>query len=193
MTALHIDFIYLVSKDRTRRPTVWDYYPDREAAERGRLAISPSASFGGPEDYEAIPVAEFHERQRAFYLRDIEPISAETWIERLEVLPPYRWERADGVERFMLSEFLDGPFTHQYARRGKHHFTRIVNADDPSTWITGAMIDEYLARNAGGTESQAEDDPGGLSCVLEIPETKWLSNETDETRDFAEKPLTGMG
>lgn len=148
MTSLPLDLIYLVSKGRTRRPTVRDYYPDRESAERGRRAIGPSPSFGGPEDYEAIPVAEFHERQRAFYIRDIKPISAETWIERLEVLPPYRWEKADGVERFMLSEFLDGPFTHQYARRGEHHFTRIVNADDPSTWITGAMIDEYLARRA---------------------------------------------
>jgi hypothetical protein len=148
MTSSLPDLIYLVSKDRTQRPTVWDFYPDRDAAERGRLAISPSSSFGGPEDYEAITVEEFHERQRAFYLRDITPISAETWIERLEVLPPHQWEQADGVERFMLSEFLDGPFTHQYARRGKHHFTRIVNADDSSTWITGAMIDEYLARSA---------------------------------------------
>jgi hypothetical protein len=150
----------------------------------------PSPSFGGPEDYEAIPFAELRERQRAFYVRGIEPISAETWIERLEVLPPYRWERADGVERFMLSEFLEGPFTHQYARRrGEHHFTRIVNADDPSTWITGTLIDEYLARNSG----KAEDDPGWLSRFPEIPETGGLSNETDETRDFAEEAFHRHG
>jgi hypothetical protein len=148
MTSLLPNLIYLASKDRTRRPIAWDVYPDREAAERGRLAMTPSLHFGGPEDYEAITAAEFRERQQAFYIRDIEPISAETWSERLEILPPHQWEWADGVERFMLSEFLDGPFTYQYARRGKHHFTRIVNADDPSTWITGAMIDEYLARSA---------------------------------------------
>ena len=135
----------LASKAQDERPSAWNLYKIPEQAEAGRARIPPGHS-GGPDGYEAITWEAFLERQRQFYLRDPEETSLEYWTMHLEMLPPLKWEVADGVERFMCSEFLDGNFTRQHARFGDRYFTRIVDADDPSTWITAAMIGDLFNR-----------------------------------------------
>lgn len=135
-------FPCFVLATKTGRPRMWNYYLSTEEAEDARVEIDRFDSQAS--DYEVTTLEAFIERQRAFYMDEIgslEEISAEAWDFNLGVLPPLRWEYADGVERFMCSEFLDGPFTRQYARRGDRFFTRIVDAEDASTWITAGMID----------------------------------------------------
>jgi len=135
----------LVSKAQDERPSAWNFYKSQEQAEAGRARI-PADHSGGPDGYEAITWAAFLERQRRFYLRDPEETNLAYWTEHLGMLPPLNWEVADGVERFMCSEFLEGNFTRQHARLGDRYFTRVVDANDPSTWITAAMIGDLLNR-----------------------------------------------
>ena len=63
-------------------------------------------------------------------------------MEALECLPPLKWHRENGVERFLMSEFYSGSLTHQYARIGDLCGCRLVDATDRTTWITR---DELLA------------------------------------------------
>ncbi len=100
----------LASKAQDESPSAWNLYKSPEYAEAGRAKI-PADHSGGPDDYEVITWAAFLECQRRFYLRDPEETNLEYWTEHLEMLPPLNWEVADGVERFMCSEFLDGNYT----------------------------------------------------------------------------------
>jgi hypothetical protein len=130
---------------RQGRPTIWNYYPNREAAETARIRLPSDTLWGGPEDYEPLPWAEFEARQRVFYLREPQAITAEEWSTALGMLPPLRWEVADGVERFLCSEFIEANFTRQYARLGQRHVMKVVDAGDPATWLTRAMIEALPA------------------------------------------------
>jgi hypothetical protein len=135
------DSLCFVLATKQGRPTIWNYYPSREAAEIARNRLPSDTLWGGPENYEPISWAEFEERQRAFYLGEPQTITGEEWSTALGMLPPLRWEVADGVERFLCSEFIEANFTRQYARLGQRHVMKMVDAGDPATWLTRALIE----------------------------------------------------
>jgi len=58
----------------------------------------------------------------AAYIKPWTEISADAWMEALEVLPPQKWQTVDGVELFRMSEYTTGNITAHYARTGDRHF-----------------------------------------------------------------------
>lgn len=140
----YVPFV-LASKRTDQPPTVWGHYRDREAAESGRANIPADSCFGGPDDYEPVPLPEFQARVRAFYLRDPEEITGEDWEAQLGMLPPLRWEVTDGVEWFLCLEFLSWDLTWQYAKLDGRHYRRVVDVRDASTWLTRGLIETWLA------------------------------------------------
>ncbi len=76
-------------------------------------------------------------------------VTAERYDEMLNILPPLDWVRDDGVERFSMCEFLDGPITTQFARIGNRYFTKPVRYGDKSTYITVDAVRAFdLSRNS---------------------------------------------
>jgi hypothetical protein len=71
---------------------------------------------------EAIPLME--EAQRAKYCSDWQEITEEDWHEKLEVLPPEKWETVCGVDIFRMCEYLTGDITAHYAKLRGKFFTR---------------------------------------------------------------------
>jgi hypothetical protein len=63
----------------------------------------------------------------------------EKFTEMLEVLPPKNWRNDGDFESFLMSEHWSGPYTHQYARRGRGddatYWQRMVDSTDRSTWM----------------------------------------------------------
>jgi len=83
-----------------------------------------------------VSLKEYEEIRRKYYLdRPLKEIDAETWDNMLNVLPPLKWVTIDGVNEFLLSEFLSGPYTDQYARKNGKYYTKIVDAYDKTTWL----------------------------------------------------------
>lgn len=87
-------------------------------------------------------------REQSYLDDPIVEISAERFHEALNCLPPLEWRRADGVERFCLSEFTTGRITAQYACFGERYFTRSVRYRDEGTYLTAASITAALEAGA---------------------------------------------
>lgn len=56
------------------------------------------------------------------YHTDPKEITQERWQDSLEVLPPCRWSRHNGVEYFHLSERYTGDVVYWFARLGDRYF-----------------------------------------------------------------------
>lgn len=54
---------------------------------------------------ELVPWEIVSQRRRAHYIKGPEEITAERWLELLEVLPPMNWRNRSAAETFMLCEF----------------------------------------------------------------------------------------
>lgn len=122
---------------------VFNVYNTKELAEADLpRALLTTADWGEKEfHYTVMSSEEYRTRQRAEILSDpITEITEEQFMEALEVLPPLCWTAFSGGERFLMSEFLTGSYTAQYARFGDRYFTRTVDAHDRSTWITEAEV-----------------------------------------------------
>lgn len=68
-------------------------------------------------------------------------ITADQFIERLDCLPPQRWQRAPGCESFEICEHLSGRVTTVCVRVGKRHWE--FNA------VAGQPIGAHVARCLG--------------------------------------------
>lgn len=66
----------------------------------------------------------------------LEEITEEEWWRALEELPPLHWHVADGVERFLCLEAMNGSWHTQYAKLGGRYLSRLVDRHDKTTWIT---------------------------------------------------------
>lgn len=124
-------------------PSCFNIYASREDAQ----ADMARANAREPEHpYAVMTWSEYDAGTRDFWIGNakMEEITAEKYDDALNVLPPVRWEQRDGVERFMMSEFLTKSYTQQYARWQTQYFTMLVDAKDPTTWITAAKIVEFL-------------------------------------------------
>jgi hypothetical protein len=139
----------LVAMGGDKPPAAWNLYHTEEAAQND-MRRGLREKFAGNRRYATVmPTQDYRRACRDYYLgaasNALKPITAEAWTSALECLPPLHWHRADGVERFCLSEFYTDTLTHQYARLGELYCVRLVDATDRSTWITG---DEIRARFA---------------------------------------------
>jgi hypothetical protein len=85
--------------------------------------------------YEVMHFDEFLKRKADRLLTPIEEISEENYYYALEVLPPMNWGVHNGISSFFMSEFTDGNYTSQYAKRGGKYYCKTVNYYDKSTWI----------------------------------------------------------
>lgn len=112
--------------------SVYNFYQSMDDAEE--------AAKRHPE-YLPMTYDQYHQLNREFWLKDpMTEISAETFFEMLEVLPPSKWETVDGVERFCMIEHTSGPYTSQYAAFEGRYFHKTVDAYDRSTWISREML-----------------------------------------------------
>jgi len=128
------------------RPSAWNLFHTREEAEASLPALNARPKEPDEDAYRVMTRQEFQTAQEAYWLGDggLTEITAERYDEMLNVLPPVAWERQEGVERFLMSEFTIGNLTEQYAQAHGRFFCRIVNAHDRSTWITGAEIARHV-------------------------------------------------
>lgn len=78
-----------------------------------------------------------HTAERERYYTDQRPqeVTAETFGDMLNCLPPLDWTRDGGVERFNMSEFMDGRVTSQYGRFDGVYLHRYVRHRDASTYL----------------------------------------------------------
>lgn len=131
-------------------PRAWNLYPTLEAAEQAAPEVNKQEHPDTDDHaYKPMSVTVFLEKQRQHYLADpLVEITEERWWEMLECLPPLHWERADGVERFLICEGHDATFHHQFAQCDKRYYQRLVCRFDKSTWITRAEIERFLAAKA---------------------------------------------
>ena len=116
--------------------SIWNFYPTVEAA---RADMERANSSDPNRKYEPMDYSAYKAKERSAMLDEpAKQITAEKFMEMLEVLPPLKWEQgAFGFESFLMSEFWSGPYTHQYARRGDTYWCKMVDAYDRSTWMTG--------------------------------------------------------
>lgn len=116
---------------------VWNFYPTMEAAALAAPAINAKEA---PAVYAPMSWADYKAAERTQLLGDGEQqITPEKYWEMLGVLPPMKWERKGNFESFLMSEFLTGVYTSQYAQRGHGdsatYWTKLVDATDRSTWM----------------------------------------------------------
>ena len=60
---------------------------------------------------------------------DPQPETEENWFYALNVLPPCRWERCQGVELFHVSELITGSLANWHARLGEQCFAFVDRHD----------------------------------------------------------------
>jgi hypothetical protein len=97
---------------------------------------------------EAMPLIE--EAQRAKYCSDWQEITEEEWYEKLEVLPPEKWETVRGVNIFRMCEYLTGNITAHFAKLNGKFFTR-----NCSTRETYKQLAEQVAAKWFETDNKA--------------------------------------
>ena len=61
--------------------------------------------------------------QLAEYCKPWKEITREQWWDMLEVLPPEKWEKVQGVEIFRMCEYTSGTVTGHFARLGERYFS----------------------------------------------------------------------
>ncbi len=126
-------------------PSVWDFFSSIEAAQAKQEDANSYnvklEAHGAPKrHYEPMTYEEYKAKEREFYLSDpATPITPKQFTEMLEVLPPDHWENKGDFESFLMSEHWSGPYTQQYARRGRgddaKYWTKLVDSTDRSTWM----------------------------------------------------------
>ena len=130
------------------RPLCWNLYDTPEAAAADLERANASAARMGEPPWQPMTYDTFAQAKRDHYLgagrNPLNEITAEAYDEALNVLPPLRWERRDGVERFLMREMLDGSVTEQYAQLNGRFWSRRADARDPETWITAAEIVRHI-------------------------------------------------
>lgn len=102
---------------------------------------------------------------RARYRSDIVEISAERFMDALNVLPPVGWTTKTGVESFKISERIWGNITDIYARLGERYFKLADDIRLPAD-IIADRIAAFAASNpmpASPHEPVRPSDPTPIS------------------------------
>ena len=92
--------------------------------------------------------------EKSYLAKPLRKITESQFFYALEVLPPMRWVRENGLETFCMMEYTCGFVTAQYACRAslrghgpKEYFCKNVDIIKPETFITHEMIDAWHERN----------------------------------------------
>ncbi|MBR6636617.1 MAG: hypothetical protein IKK97_04115 [Phascolarctobacterium sp.] len=87
--------------------------------------------------FEVMTFAEYQARQRQYFVnRPIEEVSAESFNNAFECLPPLHIRHlSDKDWYFSMSEFYTGTFTGQYAYINGKYYYALVDITDNSTYI----------------------------------------------------------
>lgn len=128
-------------------PSIIDIYSVREGAERYLPAMRERYA----KDYDNLQVMSYPEymaqKRKAMLSEPLVEISQDDWMEALEVLPPDKWHTdSNGVNKFLMCEHYTGSFTTQYAKYRGRCFSRMVDSEDESTWITLKEIADFAAK-----------------------------------------------
>ena len=126
-------------------PSIWNFYPDRDAAETALASGTTKFAQEYPAGAFVMKWGDFEKLQREFWVNSpLLEITERQWWDALEVLPPLKWHTEDGVEKFLMSEFTTGNFTAQYAALNDRYFVKTVDAFDKASWIDRKMIEKFL-------------------------------------------------
>ena len=141
---------YLISIRRPNSaPTLFNVYPSREQAVEALASPSGGITYYRTEPNTVLEVmswGEYFKMERNFWLTaPPREIDEDAWDEALNCLPPMQWERVDGVERFLMSEFTTGSFTSQYAKYRSRYFTKTVDVRSEETWISAEMLAPFFS------------------------------------------------
>jgi hypothetical protein len=131
----------LASTDPLR---LFNFYPTLAAAEADNERANTEY---GPADYRPMTHDDYVAAERLYWIgRPAVEITADTWMEMLEVLPPMRWIQETGYNSFLMIEMASGPYTCQYVRIGTgrdvKYYEKMVDAYDRSTWMPPQPTDE---------------------------------------------------
>lgn len=103
------------------RKTVIDFVrPD------GRTQICGKTLDDLRAEYPDVSIEEFEVAYKAIescFIKPVHPVSAEQFIEALEVMPPLNWVRAEDSESFKSMEMTYGNVTRIWVRVGDHYFS----------------------------------------------------------------------
>jgi hypothetical protein len=81
----------------------------------------------GDYPYEIMPLDDacliIEEINVSTHCKPWREITKEDWWDKLEILPPEKWETVSGVEIFRMMEYYTGNITSHYARIGDRYFT----------------------------------------------------------------------
>jgi len=126
-------------------PSVWQFYASLEAAQAKQQEANDYnvklETHGAPKRHcEPMTWEAYKAKEREFYLsRPAEKVDQKTFVEMLEVLPPKNWRNEGDFVSFLMIEHWSGPYTSQYARRGKGedatYWQKLVDSTDRSTWM----------------------------------------------------------
>lgn len=89
------------------------------------------------------------DKEARYAARPVVEITAEQWHDALEVLPPARWGRSDGIESFQMCELHDGRTTYTYVRAAGRYFEFLA--------VMGTPRAELAARVAPLAEQRGRD------------------------------------
>lgn len=130
-------------------PSVFNFYETMAAAESDQERAIGSES----KPYKPMTWEAFESYNRTFWLSGPPvQITAEKFMEMLEVLPPIFYGHHGGFESFLMSEFTSGSFTEQYAKLGDAYWSKMVDAGDRSTWMTAADLQGVKTKLAADRE-----------------------------------------
>lgn len=105
--------------------TLWADWSDKTAADY--IAELNADLKPGDAPFELIDVDEacklIDEAMAEKYLNDWTEITRDEWEDKLNILPPEKWQTVAGVEIFRMCEYLTGNITQHLARIGDRYFT----------------------------------------------------------------------
>lgn len=100
-----------VTTAHTINGTSWVDYQSEPITLADYLAANPDQVATEPEAFDKVLFDYYASR-----CTPAKPITLDRWEYALEVLPPRKWRKVDGVEMFHVSEHLDGPLVYWYTR-----------------------------------------------------------------------------
>ena len=122
-------------------PSIWQFYPCLDIAASVQTDVNARNTLWPERTYTPMLYTDYTAAERAYYLdQPLQEITEAQWTYQHEVLPPLQPHTEQGMYRFLCSEFMNGPYTSQYAAYQGRYYTRLVDATDPTTWITRAEI-----------------------------------------------------
>lgn len=124
-------------------------------------------------------IEDFIEMREASLVTSAQEITENDYITALEVLPPYRWEKLQGVESFRMSERYDGNMTHIYARSPDGRYWKFMdNIHMDSADLTRKVLEAAAASPARPSEPpQCEDCGAETTDVMGAPDGSEICKE----------------